>query len=71
MGQMLQEMPKRDGGQAMKLKARSHDVTEVHPSLKEIGIEKMQSHRYQQIASTAVVYSQLIDGLLDENTLIA
>jgi len=50
MGEMLKEMPKRDGGQAMKIKARLQDVTEVQPTLKDIGIAKHESSRYQKIA---------------------
>lgn len=48
-GEMLTRMPMQDGGDAMK--ARSHGVTEVlPPTLAELGIEKMQSSRWQQIA---------------------
>ena len=50
LSEMLKEMPKRDGGQAMKVKAQLQDVTEVSPTLKEIGIEKHESSRYQKIA---------------------
>lgn len=49
-GEMLAEMEKRDGGDAMK--ARSHDVTEVSPpSLSDLGIDKMQSSRWQREAA--------------------
>lgn len=49
-GEMLAGMEKRDGGDAMK--ARSHDVTEVSPpSLSDLGIDKMQSSRWQREAA--------------------
>jgi N6-adenosine-specific RNA methylase IME4 len=49
-------MPKQTGGDAMR--ARSQDVTEVQsqdvtappPTLAELGVEKMQSHRWQTMA---------------------
>lgn len=50
-GELLIGMKLRDGGDAMR--ARSHDVTELPPSLEEIGIGKMQSSRWQQIAGIA------------------
>jgi hypothetical protein len=43
MGEMLKEMPKQKPGEYQRL----HDVT-VAPSLKDIGIEKHQSARYQK-----------------------
>ena len=48
-GRLLAEMEKQDGGDAMR--ARSHDVTEVPPTLADLGIERMQSSRWQAIAS--------------------
>lgn len=49
-GGMLAAMEKRDGGDAAK--ARSHDVTEVAPpSLSDLGIDKMQSSRWQREAA--------------------
>lgn len=49
-GQILKETSKQTGGDAVK--ARLHDVTEVLPkTLKELGIEKIESHRWQQIAA--------------------
>ena len=51
-GEMLAVMDKRDGGDAMK--ARSHDVTEVAPpSLSDLGIDKMQSSRWQRASRVA------------------
>ena len=47
-GEMLAAMEKRDGGDAAK--ARSHDVTELPPSLDDLGIDKMQSSRWQREA---------------------
>lgn len=55
-GQMLAEMPKQDGGHAAKVKARSHDVTEVPKTLAELGISKNDSSRWQKLA--AVTESQ-------------
>jgi hypothetical protein len=46
---MLGEMELRDGGDASK--ARLHDVTELPPKLCDLGITKMQSHRWQLSAS--------------------
>jgi hypothetical protein len=46
---MLGEMELRDGGDASK--ARSHDVIELPPKLCDLGITKMQSHRWQLSAS--------------------
>lgn len=54
MGEMLREMPKNTGGRPSE--NQSHDVT----SLKDIGIEKMQSHRWQLMAS-------LPDGLFESH----
>lgn len=48
-GELLAEMPKRDGGDAAR--ARLHDVTELPPRLEDIGISRAQSHRWQAIAS--------------------
>jgi hypothetical protein len=48
-GEMLAAMERRDGGDAAR--ARSHDVTESPPSLDELGIDKMQSSRWQKEAS--------------------
>jgi phage N-6-adenine-methyltransferase len=50
-GAMLAAMEKRDGGDAAK--ARSHDVTELPPSLDDLGIDKMQSSRWQKEASVS------------------
>ncbi len=47
-GEILATMEKQDGGDAMR--ARSQGVTEVPPTLAELGIEKMQSHRWQLAA---------------------
>lgn len=52
-GQMLAEMPKQDGGHAAKVKARSHDVTEVPKTLADIGITKNESSRWQKLASVS------------------
>jgi hypothetical protein len=48
-GEMLAAMEKRDGGDAAR--ARSHDVTELPPSLEDLGIDKMQSSRWQREAN--------------------
>lgn len=45
LGQVLAGMAMQNGGDAMR--ARSHDVTEVPPTLADIGISKMQSSRWQ------------------------
>ena len=49
MGEELAGLEKRHGGHAAK--ARSHDVTEqtIPPKLKELGVEKMQSSRWQGV----------------------
>lgn len=51
LGELLREMPKQDGGDAAR--ARSHAVTEdeLPPTLEDLGIERMQSHRWQQVAA--------------------
>ena len=46
-GQFLKGMEKRQGSFAH----RSHDVTDVPPKLKDLGIDKMESVRWQKIAS--------------------
>lgn len=46
-GEMLAEMPKAQGASVEGWKTRSHDVT----TLEDMGIEKMQSSRWQAIAS--------------------
>jgi phage N-6-adenine-methyltransferase len=48
-GEMLAAMEKRDGGDACR--ARSHDVTELPPSLDDLGIDKSQSSRWQREAA--------------------
>lgn len=49
-GEMLAQMPKQNGGDAMR--ARYQDVTEdIPPTLADLGIEKMQSSRWQAIAN--------------------
>lgn len=50
-GQMLAEMPKRDGGDAARVKARSHDVTEVPATLADLGVTKNESSRWQKLAA--------------------
>jgi len=52
-GEMLAEMPKQDGGHAAKVKARSHDVTEVPKTLSEMGITKNESSRWQKLAAVS------------------
>ena len=44
-------MPKRDGGQAMRAKALSHDATELPPTLDDMGITRSDSSRWQKLAS--------------------
>lgn len=48
-GELLAEMPKRDGGDAMK--ARSHVDSELPPKLSDLGITHNQSHRFQEVAA--------------------
>ncbi|MCI0660700.1 MAG: hypothetical protein L0220_06475 [Acidobacteria bacterium] len=48
-GEILREMEKRDGGDAMK--APSHDAREFPPSLSDLGINYSQSSRWQAIAA--------------------
>lgn len=53
-GQLLAEMPKQNGGTASKLKARSHDSTELFPkTLSDLGITKNESSRWQKLASVS------------------
>jgi hypothetical protein len=47
-GEMLGEMDKQDGGDAMR--PRSHDATEVPPTLSALGISRSQSSRWQSMA---------------------
>ena len=53
-GELLTEMEKRGGGDAIRTKTRSQDVTKLPPTLADLGIEKMQSHRWQKVASLPV-----------------
>jgi hypothetical protein len=55
---MLEKTELQDGGDASK--ARSHDVTELPPKLCDLGITKMQSHRWQ--LSTSVLGEQVTAG---------
>lgn len=48
LGELLAEMPKRDGGDAMK--AHSDPTREVPPKLADLGITYDESSRWQQIA---------------------
>jgi len=50
LGAVLLELPKRDGGDAMRVKARLHDETEVPPTYADMGIDKVQAHRWQTMA---------------------
>ena len=52
MGQMLAQTERADGGDAMKKKARSQDVTELPPTLAEIGVTKRESAEAQMLAQT-------------------
>lgn len=45
-GEMLAEMEKHQGGRPNQ----SHDVTSSVATLADLGIEKMQSHRWQRVA---------------------
>lgn len=55
-GQMLSEMEKSKGAAT-----RSHDVTALPKTLSDLGIQKMESHRWQQIASIEeVVFEKTI-----------
>lgn len=48
-GEMLAQMPKASGGQPYQ--STGNTMLPVEPTLAELGIEKMQSHRWQTIAS--------------------
>ncbi len=48
MGELLGDMDKHQGGRPTG--NPSHDVT----SLKDLGIERMQSHRYQRVVKKTV-----------------
>lgn len=45
-GELLREMPKNAGAAT-----RSHDVTASPPTLSDLGVERMQSSRFQAVAS--------------------
>jgi len=47
-GEMLAQMPKNEGGRPIET---SNTMLQVSPTLEELGIERMQSSRWQQIAS--------------------
>lgn len=52
-GYLLKEMAargERDIGKGGDRKSRSHDVTVIPPRLSDLGITKMQSHRWQQFS---------------------
>jgi hypothetical protein len=49
MGEMLAEMPKREGGRPAE--NRSHDATGL-PTLADLGITKSDSSRWQMLART-------------------
>lgn len=56
-GEILRETPKQKPGQYQ----RSHDVT-VAPSLADLGIEYMESHRWQRIAAIPeAIFEKQID----------
>lgn len=48
-GKLLRDMSKHPPGP--KSKDRFHDETELPPKLKDIGIDKNESHRWQKVAS--------------------
>lgn len=50
-GELLAVMEKNRGGGDQKSNHRSHDVIGDAPKLADMGIEPMQSHRWQKIAS--------------------
>jgi hypothetical protein len=61
-GEMLEEMQKRSGGDAMR--ARFHDETEVPPTFSDLGIDKMQAFYWQTVASVPDdVFEQHIDQI--------
>jgi len=67
MGQMLKETELQNGGDAMKKKARSQDVTELPPSLSDFGIEKHESSRWQKIAELSEeTFEQIITETKEE-----
>lgn len=49
-GEMLREQEKNPGGQAEHESYRSHDVTTRIPRIEDLGINRMQSSRWQKIA---------------------
>ena len=50
LGQVLSDEPKNPGGQAEHKSYLSHDVTGRIPTLTELGIERMQAHRWRVAA---------------------
>jgi hypothetical protein len=55
-GAMLAEMEKHPPGPDKE--DRSHDVTDLPPSLDELGVTKMQSHRWQREATARQLAQQ-------------
>ena len=51
-GQMLAEMPKHPAGRPSV--NRSHDATDLPPTLDDIGINKTQSSRWQKLAADQI-----------------
>jgi hypothetical protein len=48
-GELLAETPKQDGGDATR--ARLQGVTELPPTLEDLGVSKIDSSRWQAVAS--------------------
>ena len=55
-GAMLAKMEKHPPGPDKE--DRSHDVTDLHPSLDDLGVTKMQSHRWQREATARQLAQQ-------------
>jgi hypothetical protein len=60
-GELLQEMEKRDGGDATR--AGLQGATELSPRLEDLGIDKTQSHRYQTIGNDGIVITMTMPSL--------
>ena len=65
MGEILAESEKHKGGRPAD--NRSHDVTGLIPKLADVGIEKTESHRYQQIASVPEVAVSTASDMLNNH----
>jgi uncharacterized protein YceH (UPF0502 family) len=68
-GAFIAQMPKNPGGQREQESYRSHRVTGSPPSLADLGVEKMQSSRWQSIADIPEeVFEEAIESAKAKST---